>query len=142
MALLSRFTRDTRFVEIGGCPLGPDGSDDQSACARCPYNALLAGKARVGCVASTAPQQLENALARLRSIDAPACTRLRTILDAEQHAPETTGLPPGDLEELGRIAARWSAVCSNDVDERQVVAILAGFAERARATDEPVRVLG
>lgn len=142
MALLSRFTRDTRFAEVAGCPMGPAGTDDQSACARCPYNALLAGKARVGCVASTAPHQLENALARLRSIDAAACTRLSAILEAEQHTPETNGLSPGELDELGRIAARWSAVCGNDVDERQVVAILSGFAERARATDEPVRVLG
>ncbi|MBI1946671.1 MAG: hypothetical protein HYS27_13315 [Deltaproteobacteria bacterium] len=142
MALLSRFTRDTRFVEVTGCPLGPAGTDDESACARCPYNALLAGKPRVGCVTSTSPQQVANALARLHSIDTGAHARLIAILEAEQHSPETTGLSAGDVAELARIATRWSAVCGNDADERQVVAILAGFAERARATDEPVRVLG
>lgn len=142
MALLSRFTRDTRFIEVAGCPLGPGGTDDEGACAHCPYNALLAGKPRVGCVASTSPQQVANALARLQRIDASAHARLTAILDAEQRAPETSGLSPGDVAELGRIATRWSALCGNDADERQVVAILAGFAERAHATDEPVRVLG
>lgn len=142
MALLSRFTRTTRFDEVAGCPLGPAGTDDESACAGCPYNALLSGKPRVGCVAQTSPQQLHSALSRLQRIDAAACTRLTEILDAEQRTPETEGLPAAALAELGRIATRWSGVCGNDVDERQVVAILAGFAERASATDEPVRVLG
>jgi hypothetical protein len=139
VAILTGFLRADRKDEIAGCPLNDGG--DESACARCRYNALDPGRARVGCSVQTPVAELGQALTRLHQIDPAAHARFVAILEAQQRRPEGQGLYRDELDTLTSIAARWAPLVGNDAGEQHVVALVQRFCAAAKASGEALRIL-
>lgn len=139
MTIHSGFARRARADEIDGCPLSAAGHE--RTCARCPFNALRPGSARVGCALSTPHDAFARALGQLERLDGAAAARLDEILRAERETGDEEGLPPAALGDLAELAARWWPLVGNDLEVQQLVAGVLLFSRAAIASGEPVRIL-
>lgn len=138
MAILTRFAREERIhASIPGCPLWRPGAGpaDTRACAPCPFNAAHAGEPQIGCVLRTPPEVLEAARARLEA-RAPDLARQLEQLRG------TSPVVPSETDRWLELARAWYAGGADVADEeREVIAVIARFAEAAARTGEPVELL-
>jgi hypothetical protein len=138
VSISSRFLgADALHRRIEGCPLAArPPSDDERACATCPFNVVFREQPMVGCSIDTPVEVFSKAHATLAH-RAPA---LAVTLDALRAEPGV--VDRARAERWLAIATRWDeSIDDADVEALEVASIIARFAHAAITLEEPVEIL-
>ncbi|MCK6552790.1 hypothetical protein L6R52_43605, partial [Myxococcota bacterium] len=125
MAISSRFLgADAVHRRIDGCPLSVQPpSEDERACATCPFNVVFPEQAQVGCSIDTPVELFSKAHASLARRDAA----LAVTFDALRATPGA--VDAAIAERWLAVATRWDALIGDDEPEAlEVASIIARFA--------------
>ena len=144
MAHLTRFTDFERIRRnVAGCPLATvPPSDDESACARCPYNVVAPGEPTIGCQVRLPNDIIDAALAGLKARAPVLAEELEALLASARDLTGEAGDPaPGRWMALAEAWYESIEEGPSASAEREVAMVIARFARAARERSEAVLLL-